>query len=68
MQLELPKYSTLDDQTFDTFLNEANDIVTICGFSFEPADALKRLDPENYSNLFDAWVELNTKPRLEIVR
>lgn len=56
------------NQQFDHFLDSANDPVTICGFCFKPSEAMRAVDPENYEGLFEAWKELQTRPKLELVR
>lgn len=66
MQLEMPQIEA--NRHFDNFLDDANDPVTICGFCFKPSAVMKLADPENYTGLLEAWKELQTRPRLELVR
>ena len=46
----------LEDR-FNDFLNEVNGVVTICGYNYDPAQALKEVDPTAYHQEFLNWLD-----------
>lgn len=44
-------------QRFDDFLNEINPTVSICGYDYDPAQALKMCDEVAYREEFNNWLD-----------
>lgn len=42
---------------YDEMLNECHPMVTVCGMEYEPAYALKELDPIAYRVGFNDWLD-----------
>jgi hypothetical protein len=42
---------------YDEMLNECHPMVTVCGMEYEPAYALKELDPIAYRVGFHDWLD-----------
>lgn len=49
------------DESFQDFVNELNDTVTICGYDFDPAPVLKEADPVAYRTEFLSWIDSREK-------
>ena len=53
---------------FEQFLRDASGgSVTILFHTFDPVEALKKLDPDAFDSLFEAWLEIQSKPNLKLV-
>lgn len=44
-------------QRFDDCLNEIHPVVTICGYDYDPAQALKQCDETAYREEFNNWLD-----------
>lgn len=44
-------------ERFDEFLDEIHPTVTVCGYNYDPARALKELDPTAYREEFNNWLD-----------
>lgn len=44
-------------ERFDDFLNEIHETVTICGYNYDPAQALKMCDEIAYREEFNNWLD-----------
>lgn len=44
-------------ERFDDFLNECWETVSICGYDYDPAQALKECDPTAYRVEFNNWLD-----------
>jgi hypothetical protein len=42
---------------YDDFLNETSEVINVCGYLFEPARALRELDPIGYRCGFHDWAD-----------
>lgn len=51
----ISKYDALE--RFDDFLNECWEVVTICGYDYDPAQALKNCDEVAYREEFNNWLD-----------
>jgi len=45
-------------EIYDDFLNNTNNLVTICGYEYEPAPALKLVDKVAYQEGFNEWLNV----------
>lgn len=45
------------EQRFDDFLNEVFPTISICGYDYDPAQALKQCDPTAYREEFNNWLD-----------
>lgn len=50
---------------FDLFLDEALDLIEICGVLYAPSEILKKVDPGHYEGLRQAFLE---EPILKLVK
>lgn len=44
-------------ERFDDFLNEIHETVSICGYDYDPARALKMLDEVAYREEYNNWLD-----------
>lgn len=44
-------------ERFDEFLNEVHDVVSICGYDYDAARALKMVDEVAYREEFNNWLD-----------
>lgn len=49
------------DEAFQDFVNEINPVITICGLDYEPARALKQIDPTAYHEGFLNWMDMQSQ-------
>lgn len=54
---EISEYDALE--SFEDFVNDTYETVTIMGYSYDPARALKELDPIAYREEFSNWIDSN---------
>jgi hypothetical protein len=45
------------EQEFEEFINDTHEIVTICGYNYDPAQALKSIDPIAFDQEFLAYLD-----------
>lgn len=45
------------EQRFDDYLNEVFPTISICGYDYDPAQALKQCDPTAYREEFNNWLD-----------
>lgn len=45
-------------ERFDDFLNEVYPTISICGYDYDPARALKQCDEVAYREEFNNWLDL----------
>jgi hypothetical protein len=58
----LDEYDALE--RFDDYLNETNEVVTVCGFDYDPARVLKEVDPIAYRCSFNDWMDMESESYL----
>lgn len=65
--MNLQRESEMD---FDEFLDAAMEPVEVCWHLYPASEALKKLDPERYSGLFEVWSKsgADLEPKLRLVK